>query len=126
MALPDLSRKLTYEDYVLLPEDGQRHEILEGAHYVTPAPTTRHQVLSSRLHSLLGPWVLERDLGVLLAAPVDVLLSELDVAQPDLLFISNERAGILTAKNVQGSPDLVIEILSESTRRRDEGIKLER
>lgn len=127
MALHDLShRKLTYEDYVLIPEDGQRHEILDGEHYVTPSPFTSHQRVSSRLHSSLGPFIIERDLGILLAAPMDVVLSPHDIAQPDLLFISNARMGILTEKNVQGAPDLVVEILSGSTRRRDERLKYER
>jgi Uma2 family endonuclease len=128
MALRDLHlpRKLTYEDYVLFPEDGQRHEILDGEHYVSPAPRTRHQIVSSNLHLLLGPFVRRHRLGVALYAPVDVILSPHDIAQPDLLFISNERAGILTEENVQGAPDLVIEILSKRTRRRDERLKLER
>jgi len=126
MALHDLPRKLIYEDYILIPEDGQRHEILDGEHYVTPSPFFRHQLLSSKLHSVVGPFVLQEGLGVLLSAPMDVLLSPHDVAQPDLLFISNERAGIITEKNIQGAPDLVVEILSDSTRRRDRGIKLER
>jgi len=126
MALPDLPHKLTYDDYLLFPEDGQRHEILDGEHYVTASPFFQHQLVSSRLHSRVGPWVEARKLGVLLAAPMDVLLSPHDVAQPDLLFISNERAGIITRANVQGAPDLVVEILSKSTRNRDERLKLER
>ena len=128
MALRDLElpRKLTYEDYVLFPEDGLRHEILDGEHYVTPSPFIHHQLISSRLHSRLGPFIEGRHLGILLAAPADVILSPHDIAQPDLLFISNERAGIITEKNVQGAPDLVVEILSKSTRRRDERLKLER
>jgi Uma2 family endonuclease len=126
MALPDLPHKLTYDDYLLFPEDGQRHEILDGEHYVTASPFFQHQLVSSRLHSRVGPWVEARKLGVLLAAPMDVLLSPHDVAQPDLLFISNERAGIIKRANVQGAPDLVVEILSKSTRNRDERLKLER
>jgi Uma2 family endonuclease len=129
MALPDVlprPRKLTYDDYVLIPEDGQRHEILDGEHYVTPAPFTPHQGISSKLHNRLGPFVERHRLGHLYAAPLDVVLSPHDIAQPDLLFISNQRAGIITRKNIQGAPDLVVEILSASTRRRDEGIKLQR
>ena len=127
MAVRDLvHRKLTYEDYVLLPEDGQRHEILDGEHCVTPAPTPGHQGNSANLYLKLGPFVREHRLGVVLYAPVDVLLSEHDIAQPDLLFISNERAGILKKANVVGAPDLVIEILSSSTRRRDETLKRDR
>lgn len=119
-------RKLTYEDYVLFPEDGQRHEIIDGEHYVSPAPTPRHQIVSIELSSTLHAFVKSQRLGQVLAAPTDVLLSRHDVLQPDILFISNERASILTEKNIQGAPDLVIEILSPSTRRLDERLKLER
>jgi len=122
----DLPRKLTYEDYVLFPEDGLRHEILDGEHYVTPAPFVRHQFISSNLHILLGSFIRRRRAGKLLAAPTDVILSPHDIAQPDLFFISNERMGIVTEPNVQGAPDLVVEILSKRTRRRDERLKLER
>ncbi|HKH43914.1 MAG TPA: Uma2 family endonuclease [Thermoanaerobaculia bacterium] len=116
-------RKLTYDDYVLIPEDGQRHEILDGEHTVSPAPTLWHQLVLSALHRLLSPFIHEKRLGWVVAAPVDVLFSEHDVAQPDLVFISKERAGIMAGANVQGTPDLVVEILSPSTRRRDEGLK---
>jgi Uma2 family endonuclease len=125
MALHDLPRKLTYDDYVLIPEDGQRHEILDGEHYVSPAPLTRHQRISSKAHLRLGSFVDAHRLGWVLYAPTDVVLSLHDVVQPDLLFISNERLGIITEANVQGAPDLVIEILSEKTRRQDEGLKRE-
>ncbi len=125
MALHDLPRKLTYDDYVLIPEDGQRHEILDGEHCVSPAPRIRHQNVSSNLHTELGPFIKRHRLGRLLTAPTDVVLSPHDVAQPDLLFISIKRLGIITEANVQGAPDLVIEILSERTRRQDEGLKRE-
>lgn len=126
MAVRDLPRKLTYEDYLLFPEDGQRHEILDGEHYVTPSPFFQHQFTAGRLHLRLGNFVEKRGLGIVLFAPFDVLLSPHDVVQPDLLFVSKERAGIVVEKYVHGAPDLVIEILSESTRRRDERLKLER
>jgi Uma2 family endonuclease len=121
----DLPRKLTYEDYVLIPEDGQLHEILDGEHCVTPAPFIRHQLISGRFYSHLDPFVQRHRLGVVLYAPVDVILSAHDIAQPDLLFISKQRAAIITEENVQGAPDLVIEILSKRTRRRDERLKLD-
>jgi Uma2 family endonuclease len=127
MALPDPARKLTYEDLLLFPEDDLlRHEILDGEHYVTASPFRRHQRVSGNLHLLLAPFVRDRRLGEVYYAPVDVLLSPHDVAVPDLIFISNERLEILTEKNVQGAPDLVVEILSRSTGHRDRGIKLER
>ena len=127
MAVRDtVRRKLTYEDYVLFPEDGQRHEILDGEHYVTPAPTLTHQRVSRKLSVKLALFVDEHRLGEVFYAPFDVLLSEHDVVQPDLLFVSNERMAILTEANAQGAPDLVIEILSSSTQRRDGTLKRDR
>lgn len=124
MALHDRIRKLTYDDYVLIPADGQRHEIIDGEHYVSAAPFIRHQRLVRKLVQRLGP-VDEQGLGEVFLAPCDLVFSRHDVVQPDLLFISRERLRILTEKNVQGTPDLVIEILSESTRRLDEEIKFD-
>lgn len=124
MAIRDTARrKLTYEDYVLFPEDGQRHEIIDGEHYVSPAPTPKHQRVSMRLSVRIGGFVEQHRLGEAFASPIDVLLSRHDILQPDLLFISNERAAILKDKNIQGAPDLVVEILSGSTRKLDERIK---
>lgn len=127
MALRDpVHRKLTYEDYLLFPEDGYRHEILDGEHFVTAAPNLWHQSIVVELTSWIAPFVRRHRLGRLYVAPADVLLGEHDVVQPDLLFVSQARAQIITEMNVQGAPDLVIEVLSPSTRRRDEGLKLER
>ena len=123
MALHDPSPKLTYEDYVLLPEDGKRHEIIDGVHFVTAAPFLRHQRIVVRLTIRLGGFLQEHRLGELLVAPTDVILSTHDIVQPDLLFVSNARAPILTEKNVQGAPDLVIEVISKGSRRLDEVLK---
>ena len=124
MALQDLARKLTYEDYALIPEDGQRHEIIDGEHYVSPAPTLSHQRLAFRLTLRVGGFVEANHLGLFFFAPADVLLSAHDVVQPDLLFVSKERAEIVGLENIKGAPDLVIEILSKSTLRLDKGPKL--
>lgn len=126
MALQDRIRKLTYDDYALLPEDGQRHEIIDGELYVTPAPFIPHQNLSFELSARFRNFLKRHRVGRALAAPVDVLLSEHDIVQPDLLFISNERVGIIADnKNVKGAPDLLVEILSKSTRKLDEILKRE-
>jgi Uma2 family endonuclease len=127
MAIQDAARrKLTYEDYERIPDDdGLRHEILDGEHYVSPAPFTQHQRVAVKLSVCLHFFVEEHGLGEVLTAPCDVLLSRHDIAQPDILFISTERAGIATEKNIQGAPDLLVEILSDDTRKRDEGIKRE-
>jgi Uma2 family endonuclease len=88
-----------------------------------PAPSFDHQGISSNLHVPLTLFVREHRLGFVRYAPLDVILSPHDVVQPDLLFISNERAQIVTKTNVQGAPDLVIEILSQSTYKKDETLK---
>lgn len=124
MALHDLpAKKLTYEDYVLIPDDGKRHEIIDGEHYVTAAPFIRHQRVVLRLALHLGNYVEAHPLGEILTAPTDVILSSHDIVQPDLLFISNERFSIIEEKNIQGAPDLAIEIHSGSSRRIDRGAK---
>jgi Uma2 family endonuclease len=116
--------KLTYEDFELFPDDGKRHEIIDGEHYVTPSPNTKHQTVSGNLHLVIGSWLQDRSLGRVFYAPFDTVFSNFDVVEPDLLYISNARAAeILTPKHVRGAPDLVIEIGSPSTRQRDETIK---
>lgn len=116
-------RKLTYNDYVLIPEDRLRHEILEGQHYVSPVPTLAHQGAVGALAATIGLYARKQRLGRVVAAPVDVLFSRHDVAQPDLVFVSAERAGIMGELNIQGAPDIVVEVLSDSTRERDETVK---
>ncbi len=123
---PTSARKLTYQDYLRIPEDGKRHEIIDGEHYVTPAPSFGHQRAVVQLIYLLQDFLVRNPLGLLLPAPFDVVLSKHDVVQPDLLFVSNERAGVLNEKNARGAPDLAIEILSLSTRRVDQGVKRQR
>lgn len=120
------SAKLTYEDYAAFPDDGRRHEIIDGEHYVSPSPRTKHQDILGRLFAILRGHVLASGSGRAYCAPLDVVLSEIDVVQPDLFFISRERGSIVTEANIQGAPDLVIEILSESTRRIDEVVKRKR
>lgn len=114
---------LTYEDYVLFPEDGKRHEIIDGDHYVTPAPNVKHQRVSFNLSKLFAVYLDKTRVGLALSAPCDVVLSDRDVVQPDLLFVSKARAAIVTEKNIQGPPDLVVEIVSETTRKTDEVLK---
>jgi Uma2 family endonuclease len=116
--------KLTYDDFVLFPDDGKRHELIDGEHYVTPSPNRKHQKVSGNLHLLIGAWLEEHPIGQIYYAPFDVIFSMFDVVEPDLLYMSNERAGqVLTDANVKGAPELVIEIGSKATRKRDETIK---
>jgi Uma2 family endonuclease len=115
--------KLTYEDFVLFPDDGRRHELIDGEHFVTPSPNRRHQTAVSNLTAILVPAVRERGLGRAFVAPFDVVFTRHDVVEPDLLFISAARSAVLTDANVQGAPDLVVEVLSSSSRRQDEVLK---
>jgi Uma2 family endonuclease len=126
MALHDPTVRLTYEDYLLIPEDGRRHEIIDGEHYVSAAPFLPHQDLVLWLGAELLSFLKGQGLGKVYVAPVDVLLSPHDVVQPDVVFVSQERSRILTRNKIQGAPDLLVEVLSDSTRKIDEGIKLRR
>ena len=115
--------KFTYEDYRTTPED-KRYELLDGDLLMTPAPNLKHQEVLLRLGGRLGRFVEERTLGKLFAAPCDVVLSDHDVVQPDLLFVSREREHLLSdGAAVRGAPDLVVEILSPATAGRDRGYK---
>jgi Uma2 family endonuclease len=114
-------RRLTYDDYVLFPDDNRRHELIDGKHYVTPSPNLRHQVLAGRLYFAIESYVRQHPgIGQVFIARLDVVFTKWDVVEPDLLFVASDRADILTEMNVQGAPSLVIEILSPGTRRMDE------
>jgi Uma2 family endonuclease len=112
----------TYSDYLKIPDDGRRHELIDGEHLVTPAPDRRHQEVSGRLFFAIESHLRAHPLGEVYTAPLDVILSDVDIVQPDLIFVSNERRAVLGA-SVHGAPDLVIEILSPSSRRTDETAK---
>ena len=115
--------KFTVSDYMTTPED-KRFQLLDGEMVLAPSPTRRHQTILRQLSTALHGFVAESSLGQVWFAPLDVVLSDYDVAQPDLLFVSNDRAGIVTEANVQGAPDLVVEVLSPSSVQYDRGYKL--
>jgi Uma2 family endonuclease len=115
--------KVTYADLVELPDDGKRHELFDGEHTMTPAPTPRHQRVTGRIFAAIHAFLLDHPLGEVFAAPVDVVLSEVDVVQPDVVFVSAPRAGMVTEHNLAGPPDLLVEVLSAGSRRRDEVVK---
>lgn len=110
--------RLTWADYAALPNDGQRYELIEGAIVVTPSPTTRHQRLSRRLLRAMMQALEDKGLGEMFDAPMDVVLDAHTVVQPDLLFITTTRADIIQDR-IHGAPDVIVEILSQSTRRTD-------
>lgn len=104
---------LTYEDYCRMPS-GNRYELVEGDIRMTPSPSVFHQRISRRIEKVLLEWVERHGLGEVLHAPIDVVLSEHNVVQPDILYVARERLGIIKEANIQGAPDLVVEILSPS------------
>ena len=115
--------KLTFQDYLKTPDD-ERYELLDGELIMAPSPNEAHQIIAGKLGSRLLLFVEQHDLGQVFIAPYDVKLSDTDVVQPDILFVSSQRAGIRTSDNIQGAPDLVVEIQSPSTARRDWNDKL--
>ncbi len=110
----------TYEDYLLFPEDGKRYEIVEGDCYMSPAPRTQHQRVSRNLLTIIHTYLRRTKIGEVFDAPADVIFSDTNIVQPDLLVILATRTSMITDKNIQGAPDIVIEILSETTRKTDE------
>jgi Uma2 family endonuclease len=116
--------KLTYDDYLSFPDDGLRHELIDGVDYVTPSPGRSHQRVLLNLAWAIETFLERHPLGELFIAPFDVVLTRHDVVEPDVLFIRNERLDILTEANVIAAPDLAVEILSPATRRRDRTVKL--
>ena len=114
--------KLTYQDYLNAPGD-ERYELLDGQLILIASPNMDHQDVVTNLGTPLSVFVSERNLGKLYFAPTDVIFSDPDVVQPDLLFISKEREHIRTPANIQGAPDFIVEILSPSSAQRDWGYK---
>lgn len=114
--------RFTYEDYLGFPDDGRRHELIDGEHLVTPASTRRHQQLSLRLANGIANHLIVHPIGEVYTAPLDVILSDTDVVQPDIVFVSNERREVL-GKWIHGAPDLAVEIVSPASRRTDEMTK---
>lgn len=108
------------------PDDGKRYEVIDGRLFVTPPPSWGHQFGVSQLLIRIGPFVRDHNLGVVVPAPMGVVLDDENGVQPDLLFISKERLDIISERGVEGAPDLVVEILSPRTRSRDLGIKMRR
>lgn len=111
-------KKYTYEDYLKTPDD-KRYELIEGDLLITPSPVPNHQRISRKIEFILEKFVTQNNLGEIFDAPCDVYLDDENVVQPDILFITHERRDIIGEKNIQGAPDLAIEIISENSAYRD-------
>ncbi|MBI4164348.1 MAG: Uma2 family endonuclease [Acidobacteria bacterium] len=118
-----ISTKFTYEDLQAIPQDRNRYEIVEGELFVTPAPIPLHQRIAGNLYAELRQHIRKHSLGEVLMAPVDVVFSDSTVLEPDIVYVSRARQDIIGEKNLSGSPDLVVEVLSPSTQRLDRRVK---
>ena len=106
---------LTVEDYRLLPEGGPRYQLIEGDLFMAPAPNRYHQDISRNITLLLGKYLEKHPIGKLYTAPFDVYFDDINVHQPDLVFVSNKNKSILTYAGAEGAPDFLVEILSPKT-----------
>lgn len=111
--------RFTYDDLQHFPDDNKRRELIDGEVYVTPAPRSRHQLIVTNLSFLVGLYLREKPSGRIIVAPLDVIFSEDEVAEPDLIYLSNERADRLSERGIEGAPDWLIEVTSPSTVKRD-------
>jgi Uma2 family endonuclease len=115
--------RITYDHLRQLPEDGKRYELVDGDLLVSPSPIPRHQRTVSNFDVMFRR-VEQRGYGRAFIAPLDVVFDDYNVAEPDVMFITTDRLHIVTYSNIQGAPDLVVEVLSDGTAHRDLGVKL--
>ena len=108
-----MQEALTYADLATFPDDGLRREIIDGELIVSPAPRIRHQKVLARLHLIFGNHLAVSGGGEVFFAPVDVVLSDSNVVEPDLLFVADDQSDLMTEANVQGAPALVVEVRSQ-------------
>ncbi len=113
----------TYDDYLTLPNDGKRYEIIDGDLHITPAPIPEHQLVLVYLTEILLAYLRSHKWGKLFVAPTDVVFSMTEVAQPDIAVVARERDHIITKRNIIAAPDLIVEILSEATEKTDRTTK---
>lgn len=117
---PDI--KYTYAEYATLPE-GSRYQLIEGDLILSPSPTRRHQTIVRRIFLVLNTFVAAQRLGEVYFSPLDVILDDQNVSQPDIFYVSNARASILCPEGARGGPDLCVEVLSPGTKELDRGRK---
>jgi Uma2 family endonuclease len=114
---------LTYEDYLAMPDDGLRHEILDGELVASATPVTLHQLVLGNLYDVVRGHVRARGLGAVFFAPLTVILADTTVVEPDLVYIEAGRTALIGPRGVQGAPTLLVEVLSPSTASVDRGRK---
>jgi Uma2 family endonuclease len=114
---------ITRSDYEGMPEGPPYFQVIEGDLVMSPSPKTYHQSIAGKIYSILDQFLAKHPLGEVYIAPLDVFLSDVNIYQPDVIFISNGRKSIISDQGIEGAPDLVVEILSPSTARYDKGPK---
>lgn len=115
---------LTVHDYMAMPEGPPYSQLVEGELIMSPSPHWRHQKISRRIQGVIDRYLLDHDIGELFNAPMDVILNERNVYQPDVLFFRYKGKAKLGQRCIEGAPDFVVEILSDSTAHLDTGRKL--
>jgi Uma2 family endonuclease len=116
---------LTYEDFVELPDDGNRYELHEGELSVTPSPGARHQLILGNLYLILAPHVRASGRGEIFLSPFDCIMTNITVVEPDLIYLDESRRALLSERAIEGSPTLAIEVLSPYSIRIDRRRKFE-
>lgn len=119
-------RRWTYDEFARLPDDGNRYEVIGGELFVTPAPKPIHAKVATRISRLLEDFIEEHALGEVFGHAIDILFGEGDYLEPDILFVRQDRMGIVTDRGVEAAPDLVVEVLSPATASRDRRLKRDR
>lgn len=109
------SEVFTAADYRAMPEDGKRYQLVEGSFVAEPSPNVFHQVVQVNLLYILKSYLLAHPIGTVLCAPCDVYLDDLNVYQPDILFVTGAHSGRIHHEGIHGAPDLVVEVLSPSS-----------
>ncbi len=115
--------KFTYDDYRQLPDDGKRYEIIDGELYMATSPTSNHQFIADNFLVVLAVYLKTNPVGKVVSAPLEVYFSKTNLAHPDVMFISKNRQDIIKLTQIKDAPDLIIEVLSRGTERRDRTIK---
>jgi Uma2 family endonuclease len=118
VAAPNEAGKWTYEEYYLLNDD-RRYEIIDGNLLMAPSPDTWHQDWLNSLNLLITPFVRKHRLGRIFIAPLDVVLDPQNTVQPDLVFVASANTSIIQRRAIFGTPDLLVEMISPSSVRRD-------
>jgi Uma2 family endonuclease len=124
-AMKAVHPRVSYADLERTPEDGRRYELYDGEMFVVPAPLPRHQIVAMEIGERLRAHARERG-GFAVVSPIDIVFSDFDVLQPDVVYFSPKRAHLVDVNRViRDAPDVCVEVLSPSTAATDRGKKMQ-